>query len=133
MPKVKETKDENGKHHSFNDEPSIEYKNGVKYWHRNGKLHRDNDLPAVTWDHGEEHWFQHGERHRDNDLPAIIYRCGTMCWYKHGNFHRETDAAYIDTDGYKEYWLNGKQYTFHEWIKLTPISEEDKLVLLLEK
>jgi hypothetical protein len=56
-----------------------------------------------------------------------------MCWYRYGERHRETDAAVIDLDGYKEYWLNGEEYTFEEWIKLTPIPEEDKIALLLEK
>jgi hypothetical protein len=106
---TKETRDENGKLHSFNDEPAIVYYNGGMYW------------------------YQHGKRHRDNDLPAIICSNGTMYWYRHGNVHREKNAALIYHNGHKEYWLNGKEYTFDEWIKLTPIPEEDKLQLILEK
>jgi hypothetical protein len=70
--------------------------------------------------------------HSFNDEPAIVSN-GDRYWCKHGKFHRETDAACISHSGYKEYWLDGKQYPFDEWIKLTPISEEQKLQLILEK
>jgi hypothetical protein len=109
MPIIKQTRDENGELHSFNDEPAIINSGGSKQWYKHGKIHRDNDLPAIIWSNGSKAWFQHGLR------------------------HRETDAAYIDNNGYKEYGLNGKQYTFEEWFKLTSISEEDKIALLLEK
>jgi hypothetical protein len=84
MRRVKETKDENGKLHSFNDE------------------------------------------------PAVIYNYGIKFWYQHGEFHRETDAAIIYYSGRKEYYLNGKEYPFEEWIKLTPLPEEQKLQLILD-
>ena len=106
---IKETKDEKGYHHSFNDEPAIVYYNGSMYW------------------------YHHGKFHRDNDLPAIIYYDGSKAWYQHGEFHRETDAAIIYSDDCKQYWLDGKQYYFDEWIKLTPIPEEDKIALVLER
>ena len=105
---TKETRDENGNLHSFNDEPTIICSNGTMYWYQHGKLHRDNDLPAIICSDSSKFWFQHGK------------------------FHRETDAAVIYDDCVK-YWLNGKQYTFEQWLKLTPIPEEDKLVLLLER
>ena len=109
MNATKETKDENKKLHSFNDEP------------------------AIVYDSGSMYWFKHGKLHRDNDLPAIIHYHGTKRWYQHDKRHRETDAAVICPDGHKEYWLNRRQYTFDEWIKLTPIPEEDKIALVLEK
>ena len=74
-----------------------------------------------------------GYHHSFNDEPAIVYYNGDKEWYRHGTIHRETDAAIIYPSGYKEYWLDGHYYTFEDWLKLTPISEEDKLVLLLEK
>ena len=100
---------------------------------QNGDLHSFNDEPAITHSVGSKYWYHHGKLHRDNDQPAVIYDDGAMYWYQHGKHHRETDAAIITASGYKEYWLNGHYYTFEGWIKITPISEEDKLALLLEK
>jgi hypothetical protein len=74
-----------------------------------------------------------GFYHSYNDEPAVVYNDGSKYWYKSGSIHRETDAAVIRHDGLKQYWLDGKQYYFETWIKLTPISEEDKLALLLER
>jgi hypothetical protein len=99
----------------------------------NGNLHSFNDEPAIIYDDGDMYWFKHGLKHRDNDLPAIIWSNGVKYWCKQGKIHRETNAAVIRPNHIKGYWLNGEEYTFDEWIKLTPISEEDKIALLLEK
>ena len=106
---IKETRDENGELHSFNDEP------------------------AVIWDNLDKFWCKNGELHRDNDQPAVIYHDDIEFWYQYGKRHRETDAAVIYPNGLKEYWLNGKQYTFKKWLKLTPISKEHKIAILLER
>jgi hypothetical protein len=81
---------------------------------------------------GSKSWYKHGERHRENDLPAVIWSNGDMYWYQHGKLHRETDAAVICHSGVKSYYLDGKQYPFKKWLKLTPLPEEDKLQLILE-
>jgi hypothetical protein len=137
MPITKETRDEKGYLHSFNDEPAVIWDNGSMYWYQHGNVHRDNDLPAVIFDHGSKVWYRHGKkhglRHRDNDEPAVIWSDGDMYWFKHGKLHRETDAALISLNGNKEYWLNGINYNFEQWLKLTPLPEEDKIALLLEK
>jgi hypothetical protein len=73
-----------------------------------------------------------GKRHRGNDLPAVLHPSGLSEWYMGGKRHRETDAAIIYPDGYKEYYLEDYYYTFEEWIKLTPLPEEQKLQLILE-
>jgi hypothetical protein len=74
-----------------------------------------------------------GKLHSFNDEPAIVYDSGSMYWYQHGKRHRETNAAFIYHNGYKEYYFNGIIYPFEYWLKLTPLPEEDKLVLLLER
>ena len=68
-----------------------------------------------------------------NDEPAIIYKNGTLVWYKKGKIHREKGPAVIYANGDTEYFLSGVRFQFDDWIKLTPISEEDKLALLLER
>ena len=75
---------------------------------------------------------QNGKLHSYNDDPAVVYNSGTKFWYQHGQLHRETDAAVIHYYGNKYYYLSGTIYSFEEWIKLTPISEEQKLQLILE-
>jgi antitoxin component YwqK of YwqJK toxin-antitoxin module len=99
----------------------------------NKLIHSFNDEPAAIHSNGTMIWYKHGKRHRDNDLPAAIYVGGTKEWYKNGMLHRETDAAVINYNGMKSYYLDGKQYEFDKWIKLTPISKEQKLQLILEK
>ena len=105
---IKETRNDNGELHSFNDEPAVIDSDGTKFWYTNGK------------------------RHRGNDLPATIHSNGSQFWYMNGLLHREKDAAAIYEDGTKHWYMNGKYYTFHEWLKLTPLSEEQKLYLVLE-
>ncbi len=46
---------------------------------------------------------------------------GTKIWRLNGNLHRENGPAIICTDGYKEWWINGKliaskgmKYRFHD-------------------
>jgi hypothetical protein len=69
--------------HSFNDHPSVIYKNGTKEWHFYGNLHRNNG-PAVIYENGDcEHWH-FGKRHR-KDRPAVIYG-NKQYWYKNGEF-----------------------------------------------
>jgi hypothetical protein len=43
MPITKETRDESGEPHSFNDEPAAIFEHGSKVWYQHGKKHRDND------------------------------------------------------------------------------------------
>lgn len=57
------TVDENGKHHSFDDHPSIVFYpdrygriNEIAEWHCHGKYHR-TDGPAVEWSDDEHEWF----------------------------------------------------------------------------
>jgi hypothetical protein len=54
-------------------------------------------------------WYNDkGQRHNDEG-PAITYTNGDTCWY-----------------------INGERYSFKEWLKLTPITDEQKLLLRLQ-
>ena len=45
--------------------------------------------------------------------------------------HREDGPAVIYPDGEVEWWLNGKEYSFSDWIKLVNITDEGKMELVL--
>ena len=44
----------------------------------------------------------------------IIGPTGAKFWYLDGKFHREDGPAIEYADGYKEWWLNGKQATWEQ-------------------
>lgn len=81
---ISETKDAQGRLHSFNDKPARIRGGGIKEWRKHGKMHRDNDLPA---------W----------DSPTCV-----KDWYQNGKLHREKGPARIKRDGEEHYYLNGK-------------------------
>lgn len=93
-----------------------------------GNLHSFNGEPAVVYSNGDKYWYHHGRRHRDNG-PAILTNKG-FYWYCNGKKHR-LDGPAIDYCQFLEYWVNGEEYTFKEWIKLSSLSDEQKVELLL--
>ena len=56
-------------------------------------------------------------------------------WYKNGNLHREDGPAYIDSSGYEEWWLNGKNYfSESEWKKeLEKLKKKSPIKKKIEK
>jgi len=46
--------------------------------------------------------------------------------------HKEDGPAKIYSNGIKLWYLNGKNYSFEEWLKLTPISDEEKILIKLK-
>ena len=61
----------------------------------------------------------------------IIYADGDKSWWLNGKLHREDGPAIIDANG-NNYWsLNDTYYEFDDWLKLTPISDEDKFMMKL--
>ena len=58
---------------------------------------------------------------------------GWRLWFNEvGQLHKVDGPAIIYTDGCGVDWLlNNINYGFDEWIKLTPISDEDKMLLRL--
>lgn len=55
---------------SFDDHPSVIYKNGTKEWHTIGFINR-HLLPAVVYSNGDCEYWHYGKRHR-YDGPAVI-------------------------------------------------------------
>ena len=65
------------------------------------------------------------------------YLCtyGNIKWYnEEGDYHREEGPSKIfGKVGRVEWYLNGIEYqTFDHWLKLSPISDEDKMMLRLQ-
>lgn len=68
------TLDNNGKYHSFNDEPAKIYPNGDKVWWEHGLIHRENGPAVILKDlkddsnfftsllHGKEQYWLKGRR-----------------------------------------------------------------------
>ena len=71
--------------HSFENNPSVIYKNGTKEWHFHGHLDRMGK-PAVIYSNGDVEYWHFGKRHR-KDGPAVI--CGNkQYWFHHGEFSK---------------------------------------------
>ena len=79
---------------------------GNKYWNSKGHLHRE-DGPAIEKYHVKS-WYVNGKCHRV-DGPAIEYTNGFKCWF-----------------------INGRQYSFDEWLDKLQISDEEKIMLCLK-
>ena len=48
----------------------------------------------------------------------IEYPSGNKVWYKDGRLHRTDGPAFIDFSGYKEWWINGIEYSKEEFNKI---------------
>lgn len=70
--------------------------------------------------------------HRE-DGPAIEYADGRIEYWVEGKLHREDGPAivYPGVDNGYCWFLNGELMTYEEFIKVTPISEEAKLIIYL--
>lgn len=52
---------------------------------------------------------------KDNNLTAIYQNSNfEFHFYKNSKFHNSKNAAYINNDGYKEFWLNNKRYGYQK-------------------
>jgi len=47
-------------------------------------------------------------------------------------YHREDGPAIMWEDGTKSWYLNDIEYSFEKWLKLTPISDDEKVFLRLK-
>jgi len=66
-------------------------------------------------DEGTTRWYNlEDQLHRENG-PALEYTDGYKEWYINGKLHREDGAAVEWADGDKEWWLNDVEYTEEEW------------------
>ena len=100
----------NGRLHSLDDQPAVEFTSGDKEWYRYGKKHRGGDLPAFKYINGAKKWYWNGYKHRENDLPAVVRAWGDKEWFWHGKRHRKGLPAIIKINGGKYWYLNGNFY-----------------------
>jgi hypothetical protein len=137
-PYIKIHHDEDGNVYYYSDHrlhredgPAIIFTTGTEHWYYNGKLHRDG-APAIVYKDNKNHWiwYKHGKRHRE-DGPAISIDDHTKCWFKDGVLHREDGPAIVYDDVDVRYFLNGIQYSFEDWLNRTPLSESEKLLLII--
>ena len=67
---------------------------------------------------------------------SYINKYGTINWFNNqGQYHRLDGPAiiYDDWNGGEICWyINNTQYDFKEWLTLTPITDEQKLLLRLQ-
>ena len=63
---------------------------------------------------------------------SYINEWGNILYFdESGGYHRAEGPAIFTTEGHIYWWLNDTQYTFNEWLKLSTISDEDKMMLRL--
>ena len=62
----------------------------------------------ITQPDGTKTWYLNDQLHRING-PAYEHPSGIKFWYLNGKRHRINGPA-IEYNGYKEWWLNDKQY-----------------------
>ena len=79
----------------------------TSYLDDDGKDHSVDDLPAVEWSDGTREWRRHGELHRENG-PAIEYPNGGYRWMKDGSGHRIDGPALSTPDGSRSWVVDGK-------------------------
>lgn len=67
---------------------------------------------------GTKRWYLGNLLHRE-DGPAIECADGSKQWYVDDKLHRLDGPAieYVDADGYKEWWVDGKRFTEQEFNK----------------
>jgi len=63
---------------------------------------------------------------------CIEYRDGTKDWIVNDKYHREDGPAIEWIDGSKYWYINDIVYSFEEWLKITPLSNEEKIFLRLK-
>ena len=82
------------------------------------------------------------DRNYDIDYLAAVEQAdgsylneyGDITWYdnEEGRRHREDGPAVIRTNGKLFWYLNGVYLPFKRWLLLTPISDEQKMLLRLQ-
>lgn len=105
------------------------------YYFNNGSVHRSDGPAIITYN--SKNWLQRGVRHR-LDGPAIEWTNGSREWWKANNRHRPDGPALYrqDESGMIDptsclWYLHDDKYSFNEWLKKTPLDEEQKLMLKL--
>ena len=60
-----------------------------------------------------------------NYTGIVKWSDGSKGWYKNGNLHREDEPGYIDNNGYKMWFLDGK----YVWDSESKLDLENQIIL----
>ena len=75
---------------------------------------------------GTLYYNEKGKRHRV-DGPAIEYQNGDREYFFNGKHHR-VDGPAIDYEDYKEWWINGEEYSEENFNKYVKMANESTLM-----
>lgn len=153
-PKREETYDEDGKLHSFNDEPSQVFYSAFRgevcrmKWHKHGVLHRGGDKPCFLEFNNEGEltrvkWLVDDCFHRDGDVPAKVFYENdlTSClveWFEHNRFKQRDGnlpnsiCCWFDDNTREEQWFTEEEESlalFHNLAGPSIISYENDRVV----
>lgn len=103
MASMVQTRDTQGRLHSFDDKPAEVMDGGYQKWYKHGVMHREGG-PAIISCEGTQYWMQDDRFHRE-DGPAVIGR-DRQIWYREGKIHREDGPAYIDGAKKRVIWYS---------------------------
>jgi flagellar basal body rod protein FlgG len=91
----------------------------------------DGNMNKTNQNQRDFHILNYGMTQLTNG--SYLHDDGDIHWYnEEGQLHKEDGPAVIWANGNSYWFLNGKHYDFYEWIKLTPVSDEHKLLLRLQ-
>ena len=65
------TRDDQGRLHSFDDEPAIIHLTGTKMWYNHGKLHRIG-IPAVEYSYGLFEYWENGQFIKHGVVKVLV-------------------------------------------------------------
>jgi hypothetical protein len=68
---IKETFNDKGHYHSFNDEPAYTSDYGARFWYKDGYYHRDNGEPAYISSTGIMFWYIDGTMLVQNQIELL--------------------------------------------------------------
>lgn len=106
------------------DGAALEWNNGTRMWYYKGALHRVGG-PAVTNPLGNEDWYFEGNLHREDGPAESVPREGYKGWLKHGVYHRLDGPAREWSNGIKQFWIDGQDYTEEDfWNKASVVRSD---------
>jgi len=86
-------------------EYKVEVNDDVTKWYLNGELHREDDQPALEYTQGLNIWYVNGKRHRENGA-AVEFPDGKKYWWLEGKNYFEEE--FNEKIKYKQDSCNGK-------------------------
>lgn len=81
---------------------------------------------------GHQYWYIENKLLHRTYGPSCVYPHNTHRWFSPGYLHREDGPAVIWQWGLTEWFLNGRQYSFTEWIYQLQLDEATALMLRIK-